>query len=1112
MKSILRKLHTQPTRSLTGPRPAAFRRPAFGVIAAGCWAAAVTPLMLPSIQAAEPSDRATQADETGEGQTAGSNLLSNVRRLTFEGRRAGEGYFNPSGNRMVFQSERDPSNPFYQIFVTDLETGDLQQVSPGFGKTTCAWIHPDGEQILFASTHHDQEAVAKQEEELELRASGKQRRYSWDYDPEFELYVADLDEVEKGTTHGLQRLTHEKGYDAEASFSPDGSQIVFASNRAAFDQELSERMRKQFEIDPAYMIDLYIMNADGSNVRRLTDEVGYDGGPFFSPDGTRICWRRFAPDGATAEIYTMKTDGSDVQRLTELNAMSWAPFYHPSGDYLVFTTNRHGFANFELYLVRADGRGEPVRVTTTAGFDGLPVFLPDGRRLSWTSNRVVGADGALVRDEDGEPKKGTSQIYIASFDHETARRLLGLDQADSPDEATPEGSLNVESDERRLAASHAAASVAAFTPLDATRHVDYLTRPELGGRMTGSEGEIRATNYVAAYLESLGFVPAGEDGTFFQTFEFPAGSTLGESNGLRVTRVESDQEESKQKPQGEVAAEQTVPIAEPELGEDWTPISFSQVGKVTASEVAFAGYGLQVPADDSGDEYDSYVHLDVTDKWVMVLRDLPQEISPEMRQRMARYGAPRRKATIARDLGARGIIFVAGPTSKVSRELIRFDSDASQAQVSLAAVSIDNRLAAEMLKAAGKDLAQQQRMLDDGSPAMGFQLDGVRMAAEIDVRRRTGTGRNVIARLPAAGPTSESESGKMGGVGASVSYPFVMVGAHIDHLGRGGSNSLARAEEEGKIHVGADDNASGVAAMLEIAQYIASQKRGGAIDMRRDLVVAAWSGEELGLFGSQAFVEQFTKLFPEAPVPEPDPHAAAMAQAHGMTPGAAPLTDAIAAYLNLDMVGRLEEKLIVQGIGSSPGFAGEVQRRNVPVGLALQLDRTSSRLPTDASAFVARQVPILSAFTGAHEDYHTPRDTPEKLNYEALAQIGRLFGLLTRGFLTADSVPEFELDEGDTQREEAPRARLTAYLGTIPDYAAGEVKGLKLSGVSADGPAEKAGVRGGDVIVELAGRKIEDIYDYTYAIEALKIGETVDIHVNRGGETITLKITPGSRE
>jgi hypothetical protein len=223
------------------------------------------------------------------------------------------------------------------------------------------------------------------------------------------------------------------------------------------------------------------------------------------------------------------------------------------------------------------------------------------------------------------------------------------------------------------------------------------------------------------------------------------------------------------------------------------------------------------------------------------------------------------------------------------------------------------------------------------------------------------------------------------------------------------------------------------------------------------------------------------------------------------------LTGAIAAYLNLDMVGRLREKLVVQGIGSSPGFASDVQRRNVPVGLQLQLDKTSTRLPTDASSFVGRDVPILSAFTGAHEDYHTPRDTPDKLNYEGAAKISRLFALVARGILTAEESPKFELEEGDEPKD-IPRARLTAYLGTIPDYAAGDIKGLKLSGVAADGPAAKAGAKGGDIVIKLAGKKVEDVYDYTYAIEALKIGEEIEMVVKRDDKNVTLKVTPISRD
>ena len=980
------------------------------------------------------------ADEADSGNE--SKLLTKTRQLTFEGRRAGEGYFSADGSRMVFQSERDPANPFYQIYVTDLDTGDIEKISPGHGKTTCAWIHPTGQRVLFASTQDDPQAIDKQKQEIELRASGKQRRYAWDYDNQYEIYAKELSD---GT---YTRLTHAKGYDAEGSYSPDGSLIAFASNRNAFTRELSEREKELFKIDPASMIDIFIMNADGSDVRQLTDVVGYDGGPFFSPDGKRICWRRFAENGATAEVYSMDLNGGDVKRLTNIGAMSWAPFFHPSGDYLIFTTNKHGFGNFELYLVRADGTGEPVRVTDTDGFDGLPVFLPDGKRLSWTSTRTATKQ---------------SQIFMADWEDATARKLLHLD-ADTADE------------DKSAALAAAKSSDPGFLPTDSMRHVDFLARPDLGGRLTGTAGEKRATADVAAYLESLGFEASGEDGTFFHSFDFPAGSTLTDANQMTVAGKNL------------------------ELSKDWQPLAFSKEGETGETGIVFAGYGMQIPASDGTPEYDSYVHLAVGGQWVMVLRDMPQDITAEQRQKMARYSSPRRKASIARDLGAKGIIFVTGPTSKVKNQLIRFDQAASQASVSISAVSITNDVAEEIFRAANQDLAKSQKQLDDGALHLGFPLQNAKASATVGIERKRGEGRNVIARMN-AGEKPNNDA------------PVLIVGAHIDHLGTGGGGgSLAKDDERGQVHVGADDNASGVAAMLEIAQYLAAEKKAGRLKPKRDLVVAAWSGEELGLFGSQAFADDFYQLYPEAPrPPKTGEKSSAVAHAHGTTTDATPLTAAVAAYMNLDMVGRLREKLVIQGIGSSPGFASEVQRRNLPVGLELSLDKTSTRLPTDASAFVARDVPILSAFTGAHEDYHTPRDTPDKLNYEGVSDIARLFALIGRGFLTSSKVPEFKLEEGEAQKD-APRARLTAYLGTIPDYVAGDVKGLKLSGVAADGPAAKAGVRGGDVIVQLAGRKIEDIYDYTYAIEALKIGDEVQIVVQRGPKTVTMKVTPTSRD
>ena len=350
---------------------------------------------------------AIAAEPVGSAQTPAatenreSGFLSRVRRLTVEGRRAGEGYWSRDGKQLVFQSEREPGNPFYQIYLMDLTSGDTTRVSPGVGKTTCSFINPETNDILFSSTHHDPSSKQQQDEELKFRASGQERRYSWDYDPEMELYV------KSAKTGTLKRVTNRRGYDAEASFSPDGQWIVFASTRQAYDRELTPAEQKQLATDPSYFAEIYIMraDADGTGPQRLTSTAGYDGGPFFSPDGKRIIWRRFDEAGLIADIYTMKLDGSDVQRLTDFGAMSWAPYIHSSGQYVIFASNKLGFENFELFMVDIDGKKEPVRVTYSDGFDGLPVPSPDGRQLAWTSSRGGGREG---------------QIFLAQWNHDAA--------------------------------------------------------------------------------------------------------------------------------------------------------------------------------------------------------------------------------------------------------------------------------------------------------------------------------------------------------------------------------------------------------------------------------------------------------------------------------------------------------------------------------------------------------------------------------------------------------------------------------------------------------------------------------------------------------------------
>ncbi len=743
--------------------------------------------LLPRLQAdgADP----TAEDQANLAAVGESRLLTGIRQLTFEGRRAGEGYFSRDGRQMVFQSERDAENPFFQIFLLDFTTGDLTRVSPGYGKTTCAWIHPDGTKVLYASTQDDPEARQKQAAELALRASGEQRRYAWDYDENFDLFRYDT--KDKSYTN----LTHQRGYDAEGSWSPDGSKIAFASNRRAYEGTLTEAQQGRLEMDPSYFVDLFIMDADGSHLRQLTDVPGYDGGPFFSPDGTRLCWRRFSEDGARAEIMTMRTDGSDVRALTHLGAMSWAPYYHPSGKYLIFATNLHGFANFELYLVDVSGESEPVRVTLTEGFDGLPAFSPDGKQLAWTSNRT---------------STGQSQIFLAEWNHERALELLGL----TDDEPGARMSLAALAAMESLRTTQPDCS-----PQDILRHVDYLCRPELRGRRTGTMGEQLATAYAAAYLDQIGLSPAGDDGSWFQHFQYTSGVSLGENNRLTVGEIEY------------------------RVGEEWLPLSFSNTGEFASAPVVFAGYGIAAPKTDDQEEYDSFVHLDVKDKWLLVFRYLPEGITPERRQHLASHSSLRFKAMLARDKGAHGLILVSGPNSSVKEQLVRLQFDGSLSSFSLPILSVSDDVAAAWLAHSGKSLQQLQDQLDTGEMVMGFELDGTQPAARIDIEQVTREGRNVLGRLQ---------------VGDVPSEQVVVVGAHIDHLGEGShSSSLARPTEREGVHWGADDNASGVATMLEIAQWLASMKAEGKLEMKRDLLFAAWSGEEEGLIGSSHFVKTY---------------------------------------------------------------------------------------------------------------------------------------------------------------------------------------------------------------------------------------------------------------
>jgi Tol biopolymer transport system component len=937
-------------------------------------------------------------------------LLSKVRQLTFEGKRAGEGYFNAAGTRMIFQSERDAANPFYQIFLMDLETGDVEQLSPGHGKTTCAWLHPSDRYALYASTHHDPEARSKMQAELDFRASGKQRRYSWDYDHNFDIFAHDLASGDR------RNLTNTKGYDAEGAYSPDGKRVVFASNRRAYSGEMTPAESRIFEHDKSYMMDIYIMDADGANLKRLTDSPGYDGGPFFSADGSKITWRRFSEDGSRAEIFTMDLASGEEKQLTRMGVMSWAPYFHPSGEYLIFASNREGFANFELFLVDAGGKREPVRVTHTDGFDGLPVFSPDGSRLSWTTTRSADKN---------------SQIFMAQWNHARAMAALGLNQKG----AATTGQV----------AADISTTGNAIDVADIRLHVSRLASEEMEGRLTGTRGEQIATGYVASVFRQLGLEP-GNNGDFFQPFNFTAGVRLGADNSLQLSSR-----------------------AGLKLDSDWRPLALSRTGSIEPAEVVFAGYGMVAPGTDKVPDYDSYGDLDVAGKWVMLLRFQPESVPAEWRRHMAHYSDLPYKAAVAKRRGAAGMIVVTGPRAQARDRLVELRFDASS-QSSIAAVALSDEVATSVLSGAGQSLDAIQEKLDQGETLAGFSLDGVRVSGAIDIVREQRTGRNVVARL---------------GSGADSGQPPVILGAHVDHLGRGEvSGSLAREDERNAVHFGADDNASGVAAMLESAQYLTGLKARGKLGAKRDIYFIAWSGEELGTLGSTHYTGQMA--------------------------AGGDLKGKVAAYLNMDMIGHLREKAYLQGTGSSPVWSREIERRNVPVGLPIAT-KQDPYLPTDATPFYMQGVPILSAFTGAHENYSSPRDTAESLNYEGIRDIARLMSGITRALARSEAIPEYR--QVERKQSGIGRKHLRAYLGTIPSYGQDEsVKGVRLQGAVKGAPAEAAGIRNGDILVGLGEVRVETIHDFMSALAGLKAGEPTGMVVLRKGKRLELTVVPGARE
>ena len=583
-----------------------------------------------------------------------------------------------------------------------------------------------------------------------------------------------------------------------------------------------------------------------------------------------------------------------------------------------------------------------------------------------------------------------------------------------------------------LLAALGSSPAASQTAEDLEIDVAALTGPGTDGRAVGTPGAATARRYLISELEAAGAEPLpGAEGLGIP-FPFIAG-VEDRGSSLRAgghKRFGSDQVRA---------------------------FAFSETGEARG-DLFFAGYGISLP-ENAGYEYDSYAGHDLRDQVVVVLRHFPDDVEDEARAILNRHADFRSKASAARDRGAVGMVMITGPESEGAGEFAPdgFDISAPGSQ-GILAVSIDGTAGDRLFAGSGITLSEVQQALDRGEVAAGsFPLTGF-ATLTVDLERTRGSGANVVGVLPAAD--------------GSVAPPYVAVGAHYDHLGMGGSGSL-NPHGPAAVHPGADDNASGTAAVLALARAVSEAP------LARPVLIGFWSGEESGLLGSRAFIRN--EVSPSE----------------------------LVAYINLDMVGRLEEnRLTVQAMGSSSVWPGIVERANIPGGFDLALS-DDPYLPTDSSAFNSENVPTLNLFTGTHSDYHRPSDTADKLNYEGLARIARFTGLVARRVAESDPAPEFVQVERSTETSTS-RASMRAYTGTIPEYAT-EIEGLLLGGVMAGGPAEEAGLQKGDVIVEFAGTPVLNIYDYMNALEAARIGEPLTVVFLRDGERRTVTLVPTAR-
>jgi len=641
------------------------------------------------------------------------------------------------------------------------------------------------------------------------------------------------------------------------------------------------------------------------------------------------------------------------------------------------------------------------------------------------------------------------------------------------------------------------------------KHVSYLASDQLDGRRTGTPGADEAARYIAAEFARLGLKPTTQNGPtkqrteataqYLQKFPYVAAVQLGGSNRLSVQSAGAAQNFK--------------------LQDEWMPLGFSSAANIQNAQVVFAGYGIT----SSELKYDDYAHSNVKGSIAVVFSGTPDGDNPH--GQFGSAGQVRFKAAAARAAGATALLIIASEQKLQDDRLSKLSYDnAGEAGIPVAVIS--REIALRVLGATTGTLGDYGEIADyrkvpapPQTPTTGEGMTNpvtkamllrlpprdTKLSITIDVLRREVPAYNVIGVLEGSDPKLKNET--------------IVVGAHYDHLGRGGEGSLA--PKEGEIHHGADDNASGTAGVLELARIFTMPE----FKPKRTLVFMAFSGEEEGLLGSNFYVNN--------PL--------------------LPLANTV-AMINMDMIGRMKDrKLQIGGVGTAKEWRDIINASNkaqtmlvnVSANGSISMDKNpknndKTRVampivvgsngetivsagsepafnltlqedgygPSDHSSFYSKQVPVLFFWTGTHADYHKPSDTSDKINYEDEA---KLLAFVARIILDLDN-DEKRITFTTAKSDAAPRTGgFRVYLGTIPNYADSN-DGLLLDGVREDSPAAKAGLKAGDKIVKIGGHDVKNVYDYTFALGELKAGQEYPIEVMRGTERLSLKITPEARK